>query len=422
MAHNELLLKLWKISICDSLWLWISAYLSDRLQYISVGQSVSSVLPVLSGVPQGSILGPLLFIVFVNDLPSSVLSSSIFLFADDAKCVMPVSSITDCQLFQNDLTRLVEWSTTWNLLLNEDKCSVCHLTASQFPLTHNYSISGRLLPSKSTQRDLGVIISADYQWYSHYKMIVSKAYNMLGMLHRLFFGYIPVSAKRSLYLSLVHSQLQYCSPLCSHLLSDIKCLEAVQRRATKFIINDKSMNYKDRLIRLGLLPLMMEFEISDIIFLVKSMKTPSTHFDIFKFIDCCNYSTRSSSSFKLRHSLSRNNTLGSFYFNRILRLWNSFLLWTSVSLCWSSNLYFATTSGTILFPISTQIIHAPTTICAPVTAALNSLSMCSSLCNLVVCVCVCISHLAAGQVPSDHQHRRSLFTPLATLFSSPTVL
>ena len=159
MAHNELLLELWKFGICDSLWLWIRAYLSNRLQYVSVGQSVSSVLPVLSGVPQGS--GPLLF---VNDLPSSVLSSSIFLFADDAKCVMPVSSITDCQLLQNDLTRLVEWSTTWNLLLNEDKCSVSHLTASQFPLTYNYSISGRLLPSKSTQRDLGIIISADYQW------------------------------------------------------------------------------------------------------------------------------------------------------------------------------------------------------------------------------------------------------------------
>ena len=397
---------------------------SDRLQYISVGQSVSSVLLVLSGVIQGSILGPLLFIVFVNDLPSSVLSSSIFLFADDAKCVMPVSSITDCQLLQNDLTRLVEWSTTWNLLLNEDKCSVCHLTASQFPLTHNYSIRGRLLPSKSTQRDLGVIISADYQWSSHYKMIVSKAYKMLGMLCRLFSGYIAVSAKRSLYLSLVRSQLQYCSPLWHpRLLSDIKCLEAVQRRATKFIINDKSMNYKDRLIRLGLLPLMMEFEISDIIFLVKSMKAPSTHFDIFKFIDCCNHSTRSSSSFKLRHSLSRNNTLGSFYFNRIPRLWNSLPpMDISLSLSRSSNIYFATTSGTILFPISTQIIHAPTTVCAPVTAALNSLSMCSSLCNLVVCVCVCISHLAAGLVPSDHQHRRSLFTPLATLFSSPTVL
>ena len=90
---------------------------------------------------------------------------------------------------------------------------------------------------------------------------------MLGMLRRIFSCSIAVSAKRSLYLSLVRSQLLYCSPLWHpHLLADIKRFESVQRRATKFIINDSSMDYKDRLIHLHLLPLMMEFEIADILF------------------------------------------------------------------------------------------------------------------------------------------------------------
>ena len=95
VAHNELLSKLWKFGICDSLWQWMRAYMTNIRQYVSVGQSVSSVLPVLSGVPQGSILGPLLFLIFVNDLPASISSSFVLPFADDAKCLMPISTMSD---------------------------------------------------------------------------------------------------------------------------------------------------------------------------------------------------------------------------------------------------------------------------------------------------------------------------------------
>ena len=117
VAHNELLAKLWSFRICGSLWLWIKAYPSNRLQCVSVGQSASSLLPVLYGVPQGSILGPLFYIIFVYGLPSSLLFSSIFLFADDAKCIMPVSSISDCHLLQSDLARIVKWSASGNYSL-----------------------------------------------------------------------------------------------------------------------------------------------------------------------------------------------------------------------------------------------------------------------------------------------------------------
>ena len=90
--------------ITDDLWLWIQAYLSNRHQCVSIGQSVSSVVSIVSGVPQGSILGPLLFLIFINDLPTTMSSSMAMLFADDAKCVMPVSSLSDCVYLQSDLT------------------------------------------------------------------------------------------------------------------------------------------------------------------------------------------------------------------------------------------------------------------------------------------------------------------------------
>ena len=102
VAHNELLLKLWNFGTCNNLRHWMRAYLSCRQQYVSVGQSRSSVLPVLSGIPQGSILGPLLFLIFINDLPSALSSSLVLLFVDDAKCFMSVSSQSDCLLLQND--------------------------------------------------------------------------------------------------------------------------------------------------------------------------------------------------------------------------------------------------------------------------------------------------------------------------------
>ena len=97
-------------------------------------------------------------------------------FGDDAKCIMPISSVSDCSLLQDDLSRVVKWSTTWNLLLNEDKCSIIQFTSSRSPLIFNYLVNGKEIPSKSTQRDLGIVVSSNYQWSNHYQVIISKAY------------------------------------------------------------------------------------------------------------------------------------------------------------------------------------------------------------------------------------------------------
>ena len=120
VAHNELLRKLWNFGITDSLWLWVRAYLTNRCQCVSVGQSISSTLPVISSVPQGSLLGPLLFLIFINNLPSTLSTAMVLLFADDAKCIMPIFTLQDCSFFQSDHLRLCTWCTLWNLSLNEE--------------------------------------------------------------------------------------------------------------------------------------------------------------------------------------------------------------------------------------------------------------------------------------------------------------
>ena len=147
---------------------------------------------------------------------------------------------------------------------------------------------------------------------------------MLDLLRRVFSGLVSGSAKCSLYISLVRSKLLYCSSVWHpYLLVDIKYLEFVQKRATKFICNDHLLDYRSRLLHLNLLPLMMEFEIADIMLLVKSIKFPSDHFPICNFVKFCSHPIRAGHSFKLKHSLCRSNLEQSYYFNRIPRLWNS---------------------------------------------------------------------------------------------------
>ena len=109
VSHSVLLRKVWNADITGSTWEFLKAYISSRLQYVSINGCKSDLLPVLSVVPQGSLLGPLLFLIYINDLPLMAIFSS-FLFADDSKCSKKVDSFNDCILLQEDLDRFYQWS------------------------------------------------------------------------------------------------------------------------------------------------------------------------------------------------------------------------------------------------------------------------------------------------------------------------
>ena len=254
MPHQELLLKLWKIGIVGSLWRWFQEYLSNRYQHVCINNSKSSTLPVVSGVPQGSLLGPLLFLVYINDLSSSLNHTSSFLFADDTKCLRPICSPHDCILLQSDLDALSTWSTNWKLNFNESKCSLLSVTSSRASTTpndlhHQYLINELPISATDKQRDLGIIISSDLSWSYHISKIVSKAYKILSLLRRTFCSSNDTTTKKRLYISLVRSQLMYGSQIWRPLLvKDMKPIESLQRRATKYILNDFTSSYRSRLI------------------------------------------------------------------------------------------------------------------------------------------------------------------------------
>ena len=187
VSHKELLAKLWCFGFRGKIWCWLKAYLSHRLKCVSINGKRSGLLPVISGVLQGSILGPLLFLIFINDLPDSTHSSSLLLYADDAKCFRPIASSTDHHLLQDDLNSLFNWSLKWRLCFNTSKCALLRLTSgyssSQSP---PYYINDEEIDLKVCHRDLGILISGNLSWTNHYDHTCSCAYQMLGLLRRVF--------------------------------------------------------------------------------------------------------------------------------------------------------------------------------------------------------------------------------------------
>ena len=324
VPHSELLLKLWSFGITGDLWLWFRSYLSNRQHRVSISGCHSTILPVLSGVPQGSILGPLLFVIYINDLPLSVLFSHTLLYADDTKCSKKVATSADAITLQNDISHISSWCKVWGMAFNVNKCKHVRFLPSRCsspPPT--YFIDQSPILSSEYYKDLGVIINNDLSFSKHYDHIITNAYRTLGVLRRTFHS-TPISAKKKLYLSLVRSRLIYGSQIWHpYLLKDISALERVQRRATKYITGDFTSDYKSRLITLNILPLMYFLELSDIMFFVNSVKYPSSNFNILDFVSFSSAPTRSSTFNKLCHTKSSTNMSSNFYFNRLPRLWNS---------------------------------------------------------------------------------------------------
>jgi len=171
-------------------------------------------------------------------------------------------------------------------------------------------------------KDLGVNFSNNLHWTKHYEITITKAYQTLGLLQRIrTFKLNSTEAKKQLYISLVWSQLLYCFPLWTpQLLKYIFALEHVQCRATKLILNDYDSSYKIRLEKLHLLPLMYLYELNDLMFLVKSLKTPTDSFNISHYVHFASNATRSGTSSKLVHKKPSSSTHQHFFFTRIVRL------------------------------------------------------------------------------------------------------
>lgn len=238
VPHQRLKIKLNEFKIHPTIVNWISEFLTNRTQYTTINNSKSPSCPVTSGVPQGSVLGPLLFLIYINDIHEHI-SSSVRLFADDCVIYRPILSLDDHHTLQTDISQVIQWCNKWQMTLNFDKCkSLSFSRRALQPFSYHFDASP--ITVCSSYKYLGIHLTSDLSWTSHISNIVASANRTLGFLRR---NLKPATAeiKQLAYSTLVRSKLEFASsvwcPWQSYLSNK---LESIQNRALRFIFSDYS--------------------------------------------------------------------------------------------------------------------------------------------------------------------------------------
>jgi len=325
VSHRLLTHKLQKYGIHGNLLSWFTSYLSDRRQRVLIEGQSSPWLPVLSGVPQGSILGPALFLLYINDMPNVLNSDTeMALYADDSKCFRQIRSVSDCMKLQSDLDSLFRWSTVWKMTFSAPKCTVVSVTRKRKKIVFDYKINNQSLAHVSEMKDLGVLLCENLSWNRHIDTITAKANKTMGMIKRTCGYNANPSMTKKLYLTLVRCKLEYSSQTWSvQTKRNLTLIEAVQRRSTKYILGRlDSQDYKQRLESLDILPLSYRREILDIKFLFKAFQS-EIDIDIMNYITIARNSTREGiDGTKLQLPTFKTESYAHSYFIRIVPIWN----------------------------------------------------------------------------------------------------
>ena len=245
VPHPQLIEAITSFGISGFLLSWISDYLSNRLQRVVLEGASSTPSKVTSGVPQGSILGPLLFILFMDSLNSVTLSpgTKLILYADDILLYRPVDTPLQLALLEEDISRVHKWTLNHGLTLNPLKTNVLPITRSRKPLPLNITINGQPIPSVNSAKYLGVTISSNLTWSKHIDNTVKSVKRQLGMLHRKLHKATP-QARNNILRSTILPKLDYCAAVWDpHHSTLTHKLERTQAFACKVITHQWKTDY-----------------------------------------------------------------------------------------------------------------------------------------------------------------------------------
>ena len=318
VPHKRLGLQLEKHGIRGNTLKWIQLWLSGRQQRVILNGCKSGWQGVISGVPQGSVLGPLLFIIFVNAIENNI-DSKILKFADDVKLVRVIEGKHDQEVFQSDLNMLVKWSKDWQMEFNLAKCKILHTGRVDSEIV--YEMDGHRLDRIEKEKDLGVIINNKLSSSDQVVDSRKRALRMLGAINRNV-SYKSEEVITKLYCAYVRPLLEYCVQAWSPTYEkDCWLLERVQKRATKMVTCLRSLPYEDRLRKLGMFSLRYRRLRGDLIEVFKFVKGHSSGYlkGMFEF----NGAVRGRGhQYKLIMKQSRTRLRQSFFSRRVVGHWN----------------------------------------------------------------------------------------------------
>ena len=314
VPHQRLLKKVRAHGIDGKVLDWIRSWLSDRRQRVVINGFKSEWGQVISGVPQGSVLGPLFFLIYINDLDNGI-SSDVSKFADDTKVGRLIRSDADVIALQADLDRMKEWTDRWQMQFNINKCKV--LSVGRGNPNNGYTIHNEALVRSGYEKDLGIIVSQDLRLRKQCIEARNRANRVLGFIFRSVKSRSP-KVILQLYLALVRPHLEYAVQFWSpYYRKDIGLLESVQRRMTKRIQGMRDIPYETRLKLLKLHSLERRRLRGDLIEVFKWYRGFNKG-DVSKILRISNQDRTRSNGFKLEKFRFKKEIGRNWFSNRVV--------------------------------------------------------------------------------------------------------
>jgi ribonuclease P/MRP protein subunit RPP40 len=321
VSTPKLLQKLRAYGICDTELLWFSNFLRDRTQRVLIGKDKSASARVLSGIPQGTCAGPVMFLLYINDLPDCVpASTNCALFADDVKAFS-----SNCATFQNSVDCISEWSKIWQLSIAHDKCFVLHFGNGNPFLP--VSIDNAPINAATVSRDLGILVSSDLSFDSHIISICKRASQRANLILRAFSSF-DVKLLFRAFTVYVRPLLEYCPELwCPCDIFHVNLIEKVQRNFTKRAFaraGNSQISYPERLLSLNAQSLEHRRGIFDLSMVFKLLNglvnaDPKDFFSLKSHL----HNTRGHNKRLSQVHVKAKKTLSQFFSNRVIPVWNN---------------------------------------------------------------------------------------------------